>query len=585
MEEIRLDYDDRKSIIFEIQDTHQRGMLRNKVRCSCKRMFLIEGMFEKDITCPHCGHIITKENSVYLKFGRYKAFNSTSMMYLNDDSLVISLPMLTLSRTNFNHHLNIGNDFFRLKVKYNISTRTSLAYTDRLRTEKWAWDKFKLPTKYLNFTQPINNTIDTHKYDITLPSGLIEDFFTVLGLEAPKNQNVTLEDLAWVNRLRKPFEECMREKYILSLIVDKKKRLEEAYTQTNINLRSAINTKDVPIDNPGDIFFDPRPYDEKEHKKYVEELTRKVGAYKERLEYHKKTEGRIKRYLKTDYKPKDYDRNIFDALLESLNIDKKYIPKDLERYYYQYPQAIIFADVQDELYTNRDVRINAIKSTMINYENYRIYSLDYVEKDILRSNIIKAFATEVNIQKKLQGNDNYEVLRDTAKMINEIRNIEKTKPIENRSKIITKGSIFKVHNSVQEIYNTITLPKITFDLTKDKEDVIYNLKGKEYTFTFEKTPQDLMKIHYDLNICVGSYWEYCKNNSIMIVSIKEDSKYIGCLELRINYDGTIKLVQAKGDSNTALKSNIQKLVSEFCNDINCKIGTKDIKKANIQLAA
>ena len=108
----------------------------------------------------------------------------------------------------------------------------------------------------------------------------------------------------------------------------------------------------------------------------------------------KKAFNKVKKYLKTGEKSRDYDEIVFKGLCKSMSVNVDTIPKDLIRFYYQNPVAISCAQTHIKLFDNRDIRINAILSDSGKNGYYRLRDADV---DAIKT----TFCNESSLLKKM----------------------------------------------------------------------------------------------------------------------------------------------------------------------------------------
>lgn len=497
-------YSRRMNIEYDMFNRFSWDLNTTMIRCECGKKF--KKRKGKNI-CPKCGNEITPETTVILSGPRKLIwFNTSTVMFIDDDKITISMILLSLYRNSHQYYPEVGEYAFRLRVRYDIKKRTAIAYTRNLRCDKNMWERVKLPVRFLNFTQPCMSKIDD--YDIVLPDELVEEFCKIIGVKKPKKL-IGVKELAWLNRTRLPYEEAMREYFILNQFNDMKFR-----------------------------------------EKYY-------GSDEEFL-FYKRIVDKVKRYLRSFKKPKDYDKSVFEALCRSMSVKVETIPKNLIKYYYKNPVAICFADIHSSLFKNRDVRINAIlNETESSSKFYNCNSPERIET------IQKVFGNEVNILKKLKGNGDYSMLYDTAKMIKEIR--------EKEHKFKTKGKLEELHRKAVRTYMKVFVPRgIVFKNTQNLEDI----KIGSYTFIYAKMSDDLIDVGDEMDICVASYYNYCENYGTKIVYVRNvKGRAVACLEI----DRRNNLVQAKSRSNTKIPVAIQKAILEFSIQKKIYISTRDIQ--------
>lgn len=582
-------YPSRDDILFSMFD-RIKGK-KTMVRCGgCKKRFKNQG--ETSI-CPTCGRKITKDTSVILSGTGYKFFNNCTTMFVDGEIITISLFILSLSRDSGQHYPFVGENAVRLKVRFDTVKKTAVAYMKNIDLDESNWRYVKLPAKFLNFTQPIFKYM--YRLDIKLPSELVKEFCNLIEVEDYSGESITLEDLAWLNRTRQSLDECNRQKSILSILSIEYYNTQKALSSNRDMYYDYLTIIEDNKSNPDsfiveDMFFHNKTLGE--YKKDTKELENSIKLYDERLLILKQAVGRVKRYLKSFYKPKNYDEKTFEALCVAKNVCRVDIPKEFQKYYYLYPHALSYIEEHNTLFTNRDIRVNAIKLVqknnqdssnigLIEFRNKALRAFGNLEESDIK-NLTKKMEDkiELNIYKKIASNGDYNVLYDTVNMILQLRDA-KIKDLV----IKTKGSLNNLHNRLSKLIQLVSIPNLTFLNTLEKKDVCMEYNKNSYRFVFAKTPRELFDLGLNMNICVGSYYSSCIRYGTVIVSVEKNGILEACLEFiprsyskdYSEYEEIFHiLVQAKGHSNRILDISTQRAVLEFCLIYGIKTMTCDI---------
>lgn len=486
------------------------------IYCGCKNRFKLTSDH-----CPYCGTKFTEYNAVFIsnnrweerekKLAGFKWFNSTSIMFVDENKIKISLFMLSLRYVVGAHYPMMGECAFSLNIRYDIKKRTAVAYTKNVSCSDDIWEDVKLP-RFLNFTQPCGCKVD--RYDIVLPDEMVADFCKIIGVEKP-DKPIGVTELAWLNRTRVTLNEAMRENYILSSFIN---RMQFRYEESAII-------------------------------------------------YYKKISDKMKRYLKSRKKTKDYDECIFLALCKTHRADINIIPNNLIKYYYMNPVALRYVDMHLKLYKNRDVCINAILNEV---ESGSMSYMVSSKADV----ICEVFDSDIKIYNKVKGNSEYIMLADTARMIKDIRKAGYT--------FKTKGSLQKLHDEAwkMSLYASVPRGLIFENVKQDKSITIGN-----YNFNYAKSSDELIDISMKMNHCVATYYSACQRSTKIVYATDKKDNMVACLEIskrRNSFcnespnDTYVYLNQAKGHSNSKTSIHIQKLILEFCNMNNITISTCDI---------
>lgn len=114
------------------------------------------------------------------------------------------------------------------------------------------------------------------------------------------------------------------------------------------------------------------------------------------------------------------------------------------------------------------------------------------------------------------------------------------------------------------------LPNIDYS---QAEHILY--KEEEYSFVLPLNSGIIKSVGSNLSICINSYVKKVVAQTTVLVLVKRDSEYIGCLELDVNYE---ELVQAKIRFNKRFSEKEQCIISNFCNVNELRINTRDMQR-------
>lgn len=117
----------------------------------------------------------------------------------------------------------------------------------------------------------------------------------------------------------------------------------------------------------------------------------------------------------------------------------------------------------------------------------------------------------------------------------------------NIPKIDLSGSIVDIHDRFSELYFQLRNPNQTFSYSKKEKLLEDNIN--DISFSLPIDSYQLISVGEKMHICVGSYSSAVFLQNCIIVLMKKDNQYVGCLEL--NSTGK-RLIQAKGFCNNAL---------------------------------
>lgn len=195
------------------------------------------------------------------------------------------------------------------------------------------------------------------------------------------------------------------------------------------------------------------------------------------------------------------------------------------------------------------------------------------------------------------------IIKDVIKMLDSIMKKDTSELIKNgiSKEKITYDNVDKyfnfncnINNLEMEIIDAyVNIDTPGFDLyyeSKDKansEFFEYNLpnidyskseyllyKESDYSLYLPLNSQIVKKVGKVLSICVGNYVEKIKNQETVVLFMKKDSRYIGCIELDSKYE---TLVQAKIRYNKLFNEKEQEFIYNFCKYNEIEICTKDME--------
>lgn len=168
-----------------------------------------------------------------------------------------------------------------------------------------------------------------------------------------------------------------------------------------------------------------------------------------------------------------------------------------------------------------------ISPTLFFDSNTKIYSNEYKQFKIFFKDAIKNKG-EVPAYKLLKTYEYLYTFLDTCNMY------EKLKKAKLISKNLFKNNLSQIHDILSADINKIKYKNI--DLPNKPADKVYNKEIGNYEYTIAKDTNELIKIGQKLHICVGSYREKALNRNCLIVSVKKDKEYVGCIESLKTYD-------------------------------------------------
>lgn len=159
------------------------------------------------------------------------------------------------------------------------------------------------------------------------------------------------------------------------------------------------------------------------------------------------------------------------------------------------------------------------------------------------------------------------------------------KSLRNLELDIRKVYFDLITNKVGPMYYKVD--KIGFENIKQKYDVIdYELpinyenkieevifKTKNLTFALPLYAELVKLVASDLRLCIDTYIHKIRTQRCVLVLVRKEEEYIGCLELDNNFE---YLVQAKAYNNTLFDKKDQLEILDFCKNNNIDINTKDM---------
>lgn len=132
------------------------------------------------------------------------------------------------------------------------------------------------------------------------------------------------------------------------------------------------------------------------------------------------------------------------------------------------------------------------------------------------------------------------------------------------SKNLFKNNLSQIHDILSADINKIKYKNI--DLPNKPADKVYNKEIGNYEYTIAKDTNELIKIGQKLHICVGSYREKALNRNCLIVSVKKDKEYVGCIELSAGQKPL--LIQAKTFCNNLFQGSLAYSLKDWIQELN-----------------
>lgn len=111
-----------------------------------------------------------------------------------------------------------------------------------------------------------------------------------------------------------------------------------------------------------------------------------------------------------------------------------------------------------------------------------------------------------------------------------------------------KGTLREIHDNLTTDYKKVRFKNKT--IPYNEEELKLNEEIDGFKFILAKDTHQLIDVGNYMGICVGSYGENAYNKNLIIVTMIQDGKYVGCIEL--SKDGKV-LRQAKAKYNNVLQ--------------------------------
>lgn len=195
---------------------------------------------------------------------------------------------------------------------------------------------------------------------------------------------------------------------------------------------------------------------------------------------------------------------------------------------------------------------NILKLLKVCAENVNKKEYIYNDNRKLIKKMIKARGENIVCRNIL--NADLIVLHDTISMYEEI--MDKNKNLIDKSMYML--SINKAHDLLSSLYSSLKYENKLISYSKTQK----NLKDKIGSICFElpKDTNTLVLIGEAMGICVGSYRKKVLSKCCTIVTMKDNDKYVGCIEINKKK----KLVQVKGKFNDPLPVEYKEIFIQWC---------------------
>lgn len=210
-------------------------------------------------------------------------------------------------------------------------------------------------------------------------------------------------------------------------------------------------------------------------------------------------------------------------------------------------------DVVKKLFSNKAYASN-VKDVITMLDKITVASLE----NLVRCNISRELITYENIDKYFNFNLN---IKNLEKEVTEVYNL-----IDNEN----FNLYYKEKSCAKSEFFEYNLPNLDYS---NSEYLLY--QEDDYSLTLPLNSAILKRVGEKLHICVGSYADRIKGQKVVVLFVKKDNEYIGCVELDSKYE---KLIQAKIRYNKTFNEQEQSFIYSFCTKNEIDIETNDMYK-------
>lgn len=263
-----------------------------------------------------------------------------------------------------------------------------------------------------------------------------------------------------------------------------------------------------------------------------------------------------------------------EILEEELNISNKYellLISSLD-YYHTNESIVKYLDTRKEYIQNVNDKIKDINNRIKIYKNTSYHTII----NFINSNLYKALlekhdeTTLINAIVKETGKE-WTQISYTCHMYDEIIKIDKNYKLKHK-----RLRIEKLHDILSKDLKSLILTDNKYIYKKKVLD-IYNKEIDDIQFKIVESGDELLDLSNAMDSCVHSYDYYIEEESCIVVFMKQEDKYVGCLEIeRINNT----LVQAKGHHNNKLSESLIDIVIQYCKMNKIRISTSDVNSSS-----
>lgn len=429
-------YKDRDQFLFYVIERRiQKWVLYAK--CSCGKSFKIKGDSYK---CPSCGIVLDEEYAVKIDHKGYKTFNTHTHMFVDDHIVTISFLMGQATRVPNTTFVAYEHGRYNQRIRFDTKKRTAVMYlSNPTKVPDYIWNGIRSNGKFINFTQPLYSY---YPGDIKLDPELVRDFCNIIGVKAPKEE-VSINDLAWINRTRKTLNTNNQISERLKLLQYENDRLYDKLFNiiddlVDFNYLRIAGMDHEMTETIGTMMNAAMVRNKFEMKKNNTKISKCIAKIKENLnndypnfqkiiadfesksQYIKTVESAIRAYKKKIKKGEAdiYDEQILSILFNSFSAGYNEISKKIKEIYYEKPNEIRKHGIRGLFFHNMDYLEESLKYECDSYrtvsnpsqkreniiflftqiakaENEKTISEDEIEKTIL--NLIKKGSDPISL--------------------------------------------------------------------------------------------------------------------------------------------------------------------------------------------
>lgn len=161
-------------------------------------------------------------------------------------------------------------------------------------------------------------------------------------------------------------------------------------------------------------------------------------------------------------------------------------------------------------------------------------------------------------------------LYDTCSMYDMIIDINENYELEYK-----KLRFKKLHDILSKDFNIMTMNKNEYVYIKEVLDT-YNKDINGVEFKIIDSGEKLLDIANEMHICVNSYSSLIEDSNCIIIGMKKEDEYVGCLEITRHN----RLIQAKGKHNSVLSEELRRAIVSYCCENKTRIETFDMLEDN-----